>query len=142
MANPRAVTFLAERLPHGLQHPGDETHKPFVIPLPIGSSGIPPELADHFAAAAGMPSSDVPKLVGEALVSMLETDGEFTILDNTELAELRQAAADAPDGTRIVTLKCTCHNHPVIELTVDKSDEKRVNVKHLVLALEHHEATK
>lgn len=139
----RAVTFLAERFASGLVHPGTDTQKPFAIPLPgLRTAGIPEEMAAEFAADANLPTTDTPKLIGEAVVHTMETDGGFRIVDTAELEELQRQAADAPDGARIVTLKCTCHNKPVLELTVDKSDEKQVNVKHLQLALEQHEATK
>ena len=137
----RAVTFLAERFASGLIHPGTETQKPFAIPLPgLRAIGIPPEMAQQFASDADMPSTDTPRLVGEAVVHTMTTEGGFTIVDTAELDELRKQAADAPDGTRVVELVCNCHGKPVFELTVDKHDKRQVNVKHLAMALEQHEA--
>jgi hypothetical protein len=143
MTNHHAATLIAERLPHGLPHPGDPqaNQKPFTIPLPgLRPTGIPPDMAAHFANQAGLPSADVPKLIGQAIVNLLETDGGYTILANTELAQLRQDAADAPDGTRIITLRCTCHNRDIFQLTIGKSDHVRIDPKQLARALEQHQA--
>ena len=52
---------------------------------------------------------------------MLETNGGFTIIPTSELAQLRQDAADAPDGTRIISVHCHCdvqRTNPLLHLTV------------------------
>jgi len=52
---------------------------------------------------------------------LLETNGGFTIIPTSELAQLRQDAADAPDGTRIISVHCHCdvqRTNPLLHLTV------------------------
>jgi hypothetical protein len=124
--NSAAVQLIARALP-ALVHPGDETRKPFAIPLlGLRSAGVPPDMAKSFADQAGLPTSDAPKLIAEAVVHLLETDGNFTIIDTTELQDLRIQAADAPDGIRTVTVHCRCdrpRTDPLLVLTVGKTDQ-------------------
>jgi hypothetical protein len=61
------------------------------------------------------------KLVSEAIVALIEADHD--ILPKPEAAQLRQAAADAPDGTRIITVHTTPDTPPVLELTVGKTNQ-------------------
>lgn len=142
MSNARAATLIAERLPTGIPHPGADGQKPFMVTLPgLRSTGIPPEMAAQFAQAAGLPHTDTPKLVAEAVVNLLETDGQMTIIDNADLAQLRQDAADAPDGTRIMTLRCTCHGREVFQLVIGKGDRATIDPGLLARAVEMHEAS-
>ena len=130
------VTLIAERLPHGIPHPGnpEANQKPFTVVLPgMRSTGIPNEQAELYAAAAGLPHTNTPKLLAEALVNLLQTDGDMTIIANSELAELRQAAADAPDGTRIIKVKD--RGQVLFELTIGKTDETTIDRRLLARAL-------
>lgn len=141
--NARAVQLVTERLTHGLQHPGNPAanQKPFTIPLPgLRTTGIPPGMAQQFAATAGLPTADVPKLIAEAIVHQIETelDGGSEIISKTDLAALRRQAADAPDGTRIITLRCTCHHQDLMQVVIGKDDHVRINPDHLARALQHH----
>ena len=139
--NAAAARLIAERLPAGLVHPGDGSTKPTPIPLPgLASTGIPPEQAKHFARQAGLPAGNAPTLIGEAIVHLLETelDGGSTIIANTELAALRQAAADAPSGIRTIALHCQCdrtQSDPLLELRIGKTDKTIINAKPLLAAL-------
>lgn len=139
MSNQRIATLIAERIPHGLQHPGDPTadQPPFAIPLPgLRATGIPPELAARFAADAGLPSTDTPRLIGEALVHMIEADGDSTIIANAELAALRTQAADAPEGIRIITVYDRAdQSTPLFELTIGKTDRAVIDRQALVRSL-------
>ncbi|EUA18456.1 putative gp80 [Mycobacterium xenopi 3993] len=113
MPNAAVAGLIAQRLPEGLLHPGDpNANQPAkLIPLPgLRSTGIPPEMAKQFAAQAGLPSHDVPKLIGEAIVYLLETEG-FAIIPSTELEQLRTQAADAPTapGSSPCTAAATPH---------------------------------
>jgi hypothetical protein len=139
MTNTAAVRLLTERLASGLVHPGDpDNHQPAVaLPLPgLSSTGIPPELAAQFAEEAGLPHSDAPKLLAEAIVALLET--ENTIIATVELSQIRAAAAAAPEGNRVVAVHCHCDNtlaNPLLELTVTNSDRVTVNGGALLRAL-------
>ena len=134
--NQAAVDLLAARLAAGgLIHPGDPDNgkPPTPLLLPgLSTTGIPDEMAAHFANEAGLPSNDTPRLLAEAIVHMLETDlaGGSTIIADVDLGQLQQAAADAPTHTRIVSVSCTCDNtlsNPLLELPVTNSDHIIVN---------------
>lgn len=138
--NRAAVNHLAARLPAGLVHPGDEHTKPTPLPLPgLNTTGIPPEMAAQFAQDAGLPHSNTPLLLAEAIIACIEElDGGSTIIATTELDALRQAAADAPEGTRTIRLHCTCDrmlNTPLLELSVGKDDTIVTNAKPLLRSL-------
>lgn len=139
--NKAAVDLIASRLPTGLPHPGDPTQNtpPKLLPLPgLKSSGIPPEMAEHFAAQAGFPTADAPKLIAEAILNLLETDGGFTIIPTEDLNALHTQAADAPDGTRIITVHCPTHNTALLELTINKTDQTTIPCHLLATAIEAH----
>jgi hypothetical protein len=135
------AALLAARLPAGLIHPGnpDANQPAQAIPMPgLSRTGIPPEMARQFASDAGLPSSDVTKLLAEAIVHLIETEGASTIIANTELDALRQAAAAAPEGTRAISVHCHCDNTrsmPLLMLTVGKGDHVSVNGGPLLRAL-------
>lgn len=141
--NGAAVTLLTKRLVAGVVHPGsaEKNMPPTPIPLPgLSSAGIPPEMAKEFADEAGLPSSDAPKLLAEAIVHLIESecDGGSTIIPNTELAALRKAAADAPDGTRIISLHCACDRtmtDPLLEFALGKDDRVVRDGKAILKAL-------
>lgn len=141
----QAAEFLASRLPNGLQHPGDEANgqKPFTVNLPgLMSTGLPPEMEQQFAADAGLPSTDTPKLVAEATIHTLEQAG-YTVIRTSELEQLRTEAADAPDGTRIITAYCRCDHgkkNPLLSLTVGKTDDVTIYAPPLLKALKQRAA--
>lgn len=126
MLNERIATLLAERLPGGLWHPGDPSidQPPKMIPLPgLASSGIPPEMAEHFAQEAGLPSANVPKLVAEAIVNTIETDGQTEMIPRAELEQLRSDAATfeaSPPAGQMVTVVCTGCRAPLLELSLGR----------------------
>ena len=141
--NRAAVDLLAARLAAGLIHPGDPDNNqpPVALPLPgLSSTGIPPEMAEQFAAEAGLPHNDAPRLLAEAIVALLETDlaGGSTIIADTDLAALRTAAADPPGGTRIVAVHCNCDitlANQLLEIAVGNTDRVMVNGGRLLRAL-------
>ncbi|MDV7194624.1 hypothetical protein [Mycolicibacterium fortuitum] len=114
--NQAVVDLIARTLPMGLPHPGDENTPSRIVPLPgFRSTGMSDEQAQEFIGQAA-------KTVAEALVHLIE--GEYEILTKADAAQLRQDAADAPDGTRIVTLHCGNTNNPaLLQLTVGKTDQ-------------------
>ena len=78
--------LIANALPN-LPHPGDDTHPPKTLTLPIFQpQTLPPEMAAKFAEQANLPSSDVTRLVAEALVALITTDHD--VLTKTEAAQL------------------------------------------------------
>ena len=141
--NQAAVDLLASRLAAGLVHPGDPDNDqpPIALPLPgLSGTGIPPEMAEAFAAEAGLPHNDAPRLLAEAIVHLLESElaGGSTIVADTDLAALRTAAADAPTGARIVSVHCNCditQSNPLLEIAVGNTDRVMVNGSRLLRAL-------
>lgn len=109
MANSTIAALIAERLPGSLVHPGDPANdQPAkLLPLPVlGSTGIPPEMAKHFAKEAGLPADDFPKLIGEAIVHLIETDGQTTLVPNAELEQLRAADLQPGEVTPVNCAEC------------------------------------
>lgn len=130
---------LAARLPAGLIHPGNTNQPAQALPLPgLSSTGIPPDMAAHFADEAGLPGTDAPRLIAEAIVHLITTDLDCTIIANTDLADLRKTAADAPDSTRIITVHTVCDRTkttPVLELSITKTSDRAVIPCNAIAAL-------
>lgn len=140
MADPAITTLIAERLPTGLPHPGSADQKPRTIMLPaMRNTGIPAELTQHFADQAGLPTNDMPKLVAEALINLIETDGNSEIISRTELAELRQAAATLAGHTpTTITIHCHCdtnHTNPLLALAAGSGNQWTTNGRALINGL-------
>lgn len=118
MTNTAAVQLIAQRLPKGLVHPGDGDKQPAkLIPLPgLGGTGIPSEQAAHFAAEAGMPANDTPKLIAEAIVHLIETelDGGSEIIARSELDTLREAVAAPAEVSPAAPSVDICCEHGVL----------------------------
>lgn len=100
-----------------LYHPGDDTTPSRPIPIPgFRNTGMTDEQAAEMIGQAA-------KLWGEALAHFVETRGK-TIIDTTELTQLRAEAADAPDGTRIIHIHTTPTSPAVLELPVKKTNDR------------------
>lgn len=108
MPNAAIAALIAEKLPD-LTHPGDGSG---AISLPVSTfrtAGIPPEMAEQFARDAGYPSANIPLLIAEALVHLIETQGDSEIIRRSELTDMRKAAATAePQRHRQVHVHCHC----------------------------------
>lgn len=88
------LTHLAPKLAT-LIHPGDDTTEPFPMVLPWFQQQelIPDGLAQQQADELGLPSPDLNRLQLEAIVHLIETEGNVELVDKAELAALRTAAA-------------------------------------------------
>ncbi len=106
---PTIAALIADHIGE-LIHPGDGNSGPIVLPVStFRTAGIPPEMAEQFAREAGYPTADIPKLVGEAIVHLIETQGDSEIISRGELAQLRAAAkANEPLKDRPVEVHCHC----------------------------------
>lgn len=141
--NQAAVDLLATRLAAGLLHPGDPERglPPTPLLLPgLSSTGIPPEMAEHFANQAGLPTNDAPRLLAEAIVHVLETElaGGSTLIADADLAVLRHAAAEAEGDTRVLSVYCSCDPtkaNPLLALLTTHSDSVMVDGKTLLANL-------
>lgn len=132
--NQAAVNLLAEMFPKGLLHPGDDTTPSRVIPVPgFRVTGMSPEQAEELVGESA-------KIYAEALVHLLET--AFELVPRAELQQLRQAAAEAPDGVRTVHVHCRCdpqRRDPLFDLTIDKTDTAVVNGAGIIAGLSRRE---
>lgn len=127
MANRALVDALTRTFASGvLLHPGDGNTPPRPIPLP----GF---------RTAGMSDEQAKEMVGEAAKLWAEAieyaiGAEFDVLTKADAAQLRQDAAEAPDGTRIVTLydqRDHQRKTPLWVLTIGKTDDVTVDVRQL-----------
>ncbi len=93
MADQAIVEFIAARLREGsITWPGDQHNQPFGLNLPMFAP-LPAEMAEHFAAEAGLPHGDVARIGAEAFVHLINASSGSEIVDKTELQRLRTAAA-------------------------------------------------
>ena len=117
--NQQAVAMIAEGFKTGFPHPGDENTPEHLIPMPgFRDTGMNSAQAEEFIGATAT-------LTAEAVVNLLES--RFELIDKGEAQQLRQAAADAPEGYR------TIHIHPdamyrdaVLVITIGNDDHKVV----------------
>lgn len=89
--NKRAAELIADRLPKGLVVPASEDGKTpaKALPLPgLSNLGMTPEQVADFADEAGL-SNDVPELIGEAIVALLETEGGFELVPREQWEALK-----------------------------------------------------
>jgi len=127
LPNAAIVDLIAAQLPD-LTHPGDGSG---AIKLPMASfrtAGIPPEMAEQFAAKAGYPSADITRLIAEAIVHLIETQGASEIIGTAELSRLRRAEAAAePKRHRQVQVACHCGT-PLFTATIADFDSDHAKV--------------
>jgi hypothetical protein len=110
MPNQRVAELIAQRMPTGLPHPGNrETNQPpILIPLPaFRTTGMPAEMADQI--------SNTTTLIGEAIVNLIETEGDSEIIGRAELDGLR--AAEQRPGAPLAVLCSGCRK-PLLWLNV------------------------
>lgn len=125
MPNQGVIDLLVRQFSRGvLPHPGDpDSNTPsHLIPLPgFRSAGMSDEQAEKMIGSAA-------KEWAEAIESVI--GGEFECLTKADAAQLRQAAADAPDGTRVLTFYDRSDHQlksPLLQLTVGKTNDVMVN---------------
>jgi len=101
MPNSEIAQLIGDHLGPGLPHPGNPARDepPRLLPLvAFRTTGMPPEMAEHARTTA--------KVVGEAVVNLIETQGNSVIIKRAELDELR-AAEDTPgDLLPVVCMSC------------------------------------
>lgn len=106
MPNERIVNLIATQLPD-LTHPGDGNGS---IALPVSAfratNSLPPEVAQQFAQDAGLPHSDIPRLVAEAIVHLIEVEADSDIVPRAELRRMRTVST--ADLNPEVQVMCNC----------------------------------
>ncbi|OHT86913.1 hypothetical protein [Mycobacteroides saopaulense] len=118
-----AVDLVAKALAtEGLFHPGDENTPSRPVNMPgFRNTGMSDEQTQEFVGQAA-------KIVAESIVHLIEA--EFELLTKADAAQLRQDAADAPDGTRILTFYDRADHQlqsPLWQVTIGKTDNVMVN---------------
>ncbi len=121
--NAAVVALIANALPAGLIHP-DRDGKPTPIALPgFRIAGMPEAQAHEFVGNAAT-------MLAEAIVTIIERD--FEILPKHEAAQLRQDAADAPDGIRTIIVHELTESGPeLMHLTIGKTDHVAIGASAL-----------
>jgi hypothetical protein len=139
MSNAKIAALITDALVEGrLVHPGDPASDlpPRQIVLPIfQSDGQPKEVADLMATTA--------KFLGEAIVALIETEGETSMIPTAKLDEMRVATTPEKPGRRVVKVHCRCDadgSMPLAVLTVDSSDRVVIDGKQLLGALHQRSA--
>jgi hypothetical protein len=117
MSNQHIADLIASKLRDGIVHPGDPAKgvKPRAIALPFGMrAGQPQEMLDLMDATTTM--------LAEAVVHLIETDGDTALVPRDELEVLHAAA---PDKGATVAVHCRCDpkGTPLALLTVTHPDK-------------------
>ncbi|MCV7208408.1 hypothetical protein H7J75_07030 [Mycolicibacterium canariasense] len=107
--------MLADGLRTGLPHPGDDQTPERLIPMPgFRNTGMSDEQAEEFIGATAT-------LIAEAAVHLLET--RFELMEKGDALQLRQDAADAPDGRRVIHIHPDAQHEPAaLSITIGKGD--------------------
>lgn len=108
--NEHAAHLIAERLPTGLPHPGNpaENRPPTLIPMPgFRTTGLPDDMAKAVNATA--------LFIGEAIVNLLETDGNLELVDATNAHQRRGELA----GMESTIIRCRHCGHVLVAITGD-----------------------
>lgn len=129
MANKKIAELISNGLRDGLTHPGRDGSGPTPIVLPLfRTAGMPPEMADLV--------NETTVLLGEAIVALIESEGESEIIERDRADEFRVADAAAP--RRQVALHCACdkgRRDPLAVLTVTNSPFVIVDGKQVIKGL-------
>lgn len=100
MSNAKIADLIASKLRDGVVHPGDPAKdvQPRTIALPFGMrAGQPQEMLDLMDATT--------TLLAEAIVHIIETDGDTALVPNDELAAMQAAV---PDKGATIPVFCRC----------------------------------
>jgi len=125
MSDASVIQLLADRFTSGIAHPGEDG-KPALLNLPRFNA-IPDEMAEQFAQHAHLPHADMPRLLAEAVVHTLKTEGHYAIISQAELDELRAKAEGAPEATRIIEVyESAAARQPTFTLRVEPHTDRVV----------------
>lgn len=119
MPNQLIAELIARKLRDGLLHPGDPERNiaPTPIALPFRTTGMPAEMADLI--------NDTVKLLSEAIVHAIESEGDCEIVPRADAKSLRIAAGDKAGAPNLVPVHCRCDRdfqNPLVILTVTDPD--------------------
>ena len=121
--NRRAADLIANRLANGLVVPASEDGKTLAkaVTVPgLSNLGMTPEQVVEFTDEAGL-DNDATQLIGDAIVALLENEGNFTLIDRDELEALRAAVAtpaEASPAAPNVEVLCQHTRKKLLEIPV------------------------
>lgn len=127
------AALIARKLSSGtLTHPGDPANNvaPRVITLPFSmKAGQPKEMQDLMDATATM--------IGEAVVALIETEGDTELIPHDEADAMRVAGGDTPGEGSTVAVHCRCdpRGTPLLVFTMTHPDRAVVDGPSLLRAL-------
>lgn len=137
MANVRIAGLIAKKLREGIVHPGDPERdmppRPIMLPF-THAPGRPQEMNDLL--------DETVKVLSEAIVHIIEVDGNVEMVDHTEARAMRKALGQGPEGPQAVPLHCHCDSQrvdPLAILTVDDPDVVLVDGAALIRGLSRRE---
>jgi hypothetical protein len=108
MPNDVVASLIAKHLSSGLPHPGNPSNgqPAILIPLPMfRTDGMPPSMVEQISVTA--------KLVGEAIVNLIETGTGSELVEKTDLEQLRAPPEDQP-----MPVECSVCRKPMLWLKV------------------------
>lgn len=127
-AKQRVTDTIAARLATGIVHPGNPTtgQPSTLIELPgLNTRGIPPEMAQHFANEAGLPTNDSPRLIAEAITHLITQELRIDLIDHTELQQLRAQTTEPHTATPQapqIAIHCRCNpTTPLLAIAANKA---------------------
>lgn len=125
--------LIARKLREGMIHPGDPDNdippQPIILPF-THAPGRPKEMNDLLDATV--------KMLSEAVVSTMVTEGGVDMTPRDELAELRMAAGEVAPGTNVIPVYCHCDGQrtdPLMLLTITNPNFIIVNGPHVLRGL-------
>jgi len=105
VADERIAQLISEKLRDGIIHPGypdrDVPPKPIMLPFKK-TAGMPKEMSDLMAETA--------KQLAEAIVDLIEGEGNSDIVPKDEVRSMRRAAG-AGDPVSTVPVYCRCNRN-------------------------------
>lgn len=118
MPNKHIAELISKHLAEGIVHPGnpeaDQAPMPILLPA-FRTAGMPKEHTELVQTTV--------KILGEAIVHLIETEGESVIVPRDELAQLRTAVDGVDPHARSVAVYCRrCdrpRSNPLAHLVVD-----------------------
>lgn len=129
MANKKIAELIAGALRNGVTHPGRNGGDPMPIVIPMfRTAGMPQEMTELV--------DETTTLLGEAIVHLIETDGESEIVSKDQATQLRIAESDA--AVRNVSVHCRCdsdRSNPLAVLTITNSPYVVIDGKQLIKGL-------
>lgn len=138
MANKKIAELISKGLREGMTHPGRNggESRP-LVPGWFRTAGMPKEMAQLV--------NETADLLGEAIVALIETEGESEIVQRGSSAELRAelAVAESTAPQRVVTLHCHCDTagtDPLAVLTVTNKPRVVIDGKQLLEGLASRES--